>query len=290
MLRDNFFRIKRWVIQRVLWAENEMEGRSGAEKKAIVVDRVLEMMVDTLPLPWFGRFAAQTAARPVVSWMVDLAVERLNFLSSWNFKSYELSEVLIAELACALDAPMDIISKSCGGSLEDNIQDLYHAYAICPAVNEDNIPSSIAEDAIILPATSIADNVLAVGRNGNAILTRKEIACRDNCGFDIMHWKMVETFRALRDFIDQPIHITSGNRCQDRNTAVRGAKNSQHMHGRALDMWTRGMTQRQLGEATRRADERGLLPHLKYCEFVGTGGTAIHMDVREGSVSRKFAF
>lgn len=44
----------------------------------------------------------------------------------------------------------------------------------------------------------------------------------------------------IREAWGQPIIITSGYRCYDLNRAVRGAKNSQHTHGEAADIITRG--------------------------------------------------
>ena len=40
----------------------------------------------------------------------------------------------------------------------------------------------------------------------------------------------------LRDHFHQPIHINSGFRCRDLNDAVKGADNSYHMKGRAVDI------------------------------------------------------
>ena len=40
----------------------------------------------------------------------------------------------------------------------------------------------------------------------------------------------------LREHFHQPIHINSGFRCKDLNDAVKGADNSYHMKGRAVDI------------------------------------------------------
>lgn len=42
----------------------------------------------------------------------------------------------------------------------------------------------------------------------------------------------------LRDFINVPIYINSGFRCPSLNAALKGAKNSQHLRGRAADITT----------------------------------------------------
>jgi|TARA_Y100000015_G_scaffold28991_2_gene28280 hypothetical protein len=43
-------------------------------------------------------------------------------------------------------------------------------------------------------------------------------------------------FQPLRDGLGVPIYVSSGYRCPDLNRAIGGAKRSQHMEGRALDL------------------------------------------------------
>jgi uncharacterized protein YcbK (DUF882 family) len=46
----------------------------------------------------------------------------------------------------------------------------------------------------------------------------------------------------LRDAVGAPIRISSGYRCRDYNSAIGGAKYSQHMYGNASDIKIDGMT------------------------------------------------
>ena len=43
-------------------------------------------------------------------------------------------------------------------------------------------------------------------------------------------------FQPLRDGLGVPIYVSSGYRCPELNRAIGGAKRSQHMEGRALDL------------------------------------------------------
>ena len=46
----------------------------------------------------------------------------------------------------------------------------------------------------------------------------------------------VNVFQPIRDAIGCPIHVSSGYRSADLNTAIGGSRRSQHVEGRALDL------------------------------------------------------
>ena len=46
----------------------------------------------------------------------------------------------------------------------------------------------------------------------------------------------INIFQPLRDAFKCPIYVSSGYRCPELNRAIGGAKRSQHMEGRALDL------------------------------------------------------
>lgn len=50
----------------------------------------------------------------------------------------------------------------------------------------------------------------------------------------------------LRASIDKPVNISSGFRCEKLNTAIGGAKQSQHINGEATDISAKGFTTEQL--------------------------------------------
>ena len=83
---------------------------------------------------------------------------------------------------------------------------------------------------------------------------------------------LVRMLEILRSLASGPIHITSGFRCVTRNLYVGGSKDSQHMHGRAADIW---------------AENTPLLDLAKMAWACGFGGvklykTHVHVDVRPG--------
>jgi len=67
-------------------------------------------------------------------------------------------------------------------------------------------------------------------------ISRSEFSCECGCGFDTAD---IELVNALQDCVDYFGHcyilITGPNRCEKHNKAVGGAKNSQHLYGRAAD-------------------------------------------------------
>jgi hypothetical protein len=46
----------------------------------------------------------------------------------------------------------------------------------------------------------------------------------------------IQLLDSIRSYIGKPIFITSGYRCKELNSAIGGAKNSQHMKGQAADI------------------------------------------------------
>ncbi len=59
---------------------------------------------------------------------------------------------------------------------------------------------------------------------------------------------IVLAMQQLRDTLGQPIVITSGYRCPERNEAVGGSSKSRHMSGDAVDIDVKGMSPQALSE------------------------------------------
>lgn len=64
----------------------------------------------------------------------------------------------------------------------------------------------------------------------------RELMC-PCCGGCMVDAKLLQLLEDIRKIIGEPIHVTSGYRCEKHNTEVRGAKNSQHRLGKAADIW-----------------------------------------------------
>ena len=79
--------------------------------------------------------------------------------------------------------------------------------------------------------------------------SKEEFDCKCNCGvcempINIYHnmVKVANQLQILRNYIGKPITINSGYRSEEYNASIGGAKNSQHIMGRAADIVVKGMT------------------------------------------------
>ena len=70
----------------------------------------------------------------------------------------------------------------------------------------------------------------------------REFRCRDGTDAVLIDEELVVVLQCIREHFGRPVHITSGYRTAARNAAVRGSKSSQHLLGRAADLWVEGTT------------------------------------------------
>lgn len=98
---------------------------------------------------------------------------------------------------------------------------------------------------------------------------RSEMEC-PHCHELVIEQELLDKLEALRSRIGRPIHVNSGYRCRVHNEEVKGSPNSQHLYGRAADIWVKGM------------DSAELLVHAHAVGFRGLFiyDTFLHVDVR----------
>jgi len=66
--------------------------------------------------------------------------------------------------------------------------------------------------------------------------SRKEFACRCNCGFATVDVELIEVLQTLRYKFNKPVTITSGCRCPEYNEKIGGSYGSKHKQGIAADI------------------------------------------------------
>jgi len=64
---------------------------------------------------------------------------------------------------------------------------------------------------------------------------RYEFACQCGCGFNTVDIELILVLEKVRTHFDEPVVITSGNRCEEHNFNVQGSDKSQHIRGMAVD-------------------------------------------------------
>jgi len=69
-----------------------------------------------------------------------------------------------------------------------------------------------------------------------------EFRCRDGSDTVMIDESLVVLLQCIREHFGKPITITSGYRTAAHNTAVGGAKSSQHLLGRAADIQVAGVS------------------------------------------------
>ena len=67
---DKFKGIVNDVIEQIVWAERELRGKTGAEKKAIVVKKIDDLIVLPAALEWLDDI--------VIGYLVDMACNMFN--------------------------------------------------------------------------------------------------------------------------------------------------------------------------------------------------------------------
>jgi hypothetical protein len=88
-------RIKQKIIEQVLWAENTLRGKTGAEKKEAVLKRIDEMIKLPGYLEWVDDM--------VISYLIDMVCKQLNDLTHKHFEGLLMDDRQKAELAESIE-------------------------------------------------------------------------------------------------------------------------------------------------------------------------------------------
>lgn len=107
--------------------------------------------------------------------------------------------------------------------------------------------------------------------------SRSEFAC-PHCGEVEIDPLLVATLQRIRDRAG-PVVVTSGYRCPVHNEAVGGVKNSQHLYGKAADIYVQSMSQAALLAMVREMVVKDEI-YVGYVYGIKNSSRAVHIDVR----------
>ena len=107
--------------------------------------------------------------------------------------------------------------------------------------------------------------------------SRSEFAC-PHCGEVEIDPLLVATLQRIRDKAG-PVVVTSGYRCPVHNEAVGGVNNSQHIYGRAADIYVPSMSQAALLALVREMTMNEDI-YAGYAYAIKNSKRAVHVDVR----------
>ena len=109
--------------------------------------------------------------------------------------------------------------------------------------------------------------------------TVREFRCRDGSDVVMIDESLVVLLQAIREHFGKAVVITSGYRTATHNTAVGGAKSSQHLLGRAADIQVAGVSVEDVA-----AYAESLLPGWggvgRYPVKAGRAKGWVHVDTR----------
>ena len=70
---------------------------------------------------------------------------------------------------------------------------------------------------------------------------RKEFACKDNCGFDVVDAELIKVLEYVRSTFLAPVTIIDGCACERRIKEIGGNKKNLHRQGKAVTFAVEGV-------------------------------------------------
>ena len=102
-----------------------------------------------------------------------------------------------------------------------------------------------------------------------------EFKCKDNSRVIVLDKALVELLEIIRLHYNKPLHINSGYRTVQYNATLKNSSpKSQHILGKAADIWLNGVSPKQLYSWLDSSYPNSL--------GIGIYDTFVHVDVREG--------
>lgn len=285
-------KLKTWVVEQVLWAEQNMNGKSGKEKRQAVVDK----LDDLIPLPWF----LEWMDGPLIGWLVDKCCAMFNEKAGHDWKDIAPTEAARDALAQELldveaytrtveevaNTAKETVQKTVekgAANLEDTgekLGSLFEQYGIKPSAVVEPAPETASTPPSVTQAPSPAAETKPSTDKLSEHFSKKEFACKC-CGKFIPCPELIEKLEKFRELCgNKPLNIGSGTRCLKHNKKVGGAmpdekkgtKGSQHLFGTAADVQkVSGLTVDQMAKLAEQAGFTG----------IGKYSWGVHVDVRK---------
>ena len=234
----------------VVWAETNLTGKTGAEKKAAVVALIYDKFPWPVPLRWIQRPVLVL----VVGKLIDKIVAALNIVTDHDFAG------LVAdpeEIVAAAELPGEVLAKAQdieAETVDEKIQALLAQYGITGEVHPVQVEPEVGAWPEAEPASNEKSNYFQ----------RSEFACKCGCGTNKVQPDLIDMLNVIREAFGRKVTVTSGTRCVANNAAHRGATNSNHLTGHAADIrcTDKSMTPAQMYEVVMRLWSEGKLPWL----------------------------
>ena len=119
-IREMYEKLKANVIECVVWAEKELSGKSGAEKKAAVKKRLDEM----IPLPFYLEWADDL----LIDYLIEVVCSQMNAITSRKVETV----TDVKKMAAVIDLPENVLldEGSKDLSVDERLEELYRQYDI----------------------------------------------------------------------------------------------------------------------------------------------------------------
>ena len=92
-----FEQIKMWAVEQVMWAEKNLKGKNGAEKRKAVIEKLDDMIVLPSYLEWVDDI--------IIGKLVDMVCDKLNDFAGHDFGDAELTETQERDIADEITNP-----------------------------------------------------------------------------------------------------------------------------------------------------------------------------------------
>lgn len=119
-VREMYEKLKANVIECVVWAERELSGKSGEEKKAAVKKRLDEM----IPLPFYLEWADDL----LIDYLIEVVCAQMNAITSRKLET--VTDVKKMAAVIELPEPVLLAEGVTEKSVDERIEELYRQYDI----------------------------------------------------------------------------------------------------------------------------------------------------------------